>query len=128
MYKGLQPPSTDLDDVGDDTELSQYGDVIYFKDAPHAGSDVWWGLSLWTDHLSVDELARRVRRRRANGADRARYTTAIALHMARSRRITAVPTHLLAVTQVIAHPRRRPKQAQIPVEAFERDLDLAGDR
>ncbi|KAB2592627.1 MULTISPECIES: hypothetical protein [Streptomyces] len=82
MYKGLQPPSTDLDDVGDDTELSQYGDVIYFKDAPHAGSDVWWGLSLWTDHLSVDELARRVRRRRANGADRARYTTAGALREA----------------------------------------------
>ncbi|MFE6228291.1 MBL fold metallo-hydrolase [Streptomyces sp. NPDC057854] len=32
------------------------------------------------------------------------------------------------VSQPIARPWRRPKSAQIPVEASERDLDLAGDR
>ncbi|MFF6928045.1 MBL fold metallo-hydrolase [Streptomyces californicus] len=32
------------------------------------------------------------------------------------------------VSQPIAHPWRRPKQAQTPAEASERDLDLAGDR
>ncbi|MFH8883948.1 MBL fold metallo-hydrolase [Streptomyces californicus] len=32
------------------------------------------------------------------------------------------------VSQPIAHPWRRPKQAQNPAEASERDLDLAGDR
>ncbi|NEC44467.1 MBL fold metallo-hydrolase [Streptomyces sp. SID8016] len=32
------------------------------------------------------------------------------------------------MSQPIAHPWRRPKQAQTPAEASERDLDLAGDR